>query len=500
MCLDGTSGRAHREGFSTRLLDSRLGVWAYRCATRILYMNPIAKPLFRLMEWALGTGPEDDGARSVLETTLLQQRRLIYSAILATVERAIAQRTVSPAVAQRVGRLWARALLAATHGNEATKCFQEAHGCSPPLFLVVSPGHACNLRCRGCYASADPDAAKLEWSLLDRVLSDAKEQWGVPLFVFSGGEPMVYRSEGHDLLDIVEKHADSLFLMFTNGTLIDDATAKRLARLGNLTPALSVEGFRQETDDRRGFGTYNQVLSAMGSLRRAGVPFGVSMTATRENADRILSDDMLDFYFDAQGAFYGFVFPYSPIGSEFSIDWIPTPEQSVAFLRRSWEVVDRRRVLLLDFWNHGPLVRGCIAAGRERGYLYVDWNANVMPCVFFPYAACNVRGVYANGGTLDAVWNSAFFQAIRQWQADHGYGGGAPSVEHNWLSPCPFRDHYADAVQLITRANAQPEDAPAAASLTDEGYRRGMVAYGREACRIRERVWEIEYAGQRVRQ
>jgi MoaA/NifB/PqqE/SkfB family radical SAM enzyme len=87
--------------------------------------------------------------------------------------------------------------------------------------------------------------------MLDRIMTEAKQQWGVSLFVFSGGEPLAYRSQGKDLLDIVEKHQDCLFLMFTNGTLITGETTQRLAKLGNLTPSLSVEGLSEVTDQRR---------------------------------------------------------------------------------------------------------------------------------------------------------------------------------------------------------------------------------------------------------
>jgi MoaA/NifB/PqqE/SkfB family radical SAM enzyme len=338
--------------------------------------------------------------------------------------------------------------------------------------------------------------ARLEWSLLDRLVADAQDCWGVPIFVISGGEPLLYRSADRGLLDLVDKHSDALFLVFTNGTLVDQATAERMATLGNVTPALSVEGFREETDRRRGPGTHDRVLHAMSLLREAGVPFGVSMTATRENAGRLLSDQMVNFYFGRQGALYGFVFPYSPIGSDYDMDLLPSPDQSVAFLRRSWEVVRERRVFLLDFWNHGPLVEGCIAAGRPRGYMHVDWNANVMPCVFYPYAACNIREVYEAGGSLDDVWESSLFAAVRRWQAEHGYGGGPPSAEHDWLSPCPFRDYYTEAVGMVTEAGALPQDFAAAEALADTEYHRAMVGYGSEARRVRGQAWREDYAGQ----
>ncbi len=124
------------------------------------------------------------------------------------------------------------------------------------------------------------------------------------------GEPLAYSSGGRGILDIVEKHPELLFLMFTNGTLIDRRTVRRLADMGNLTPAISVEGLRQETDTRRGAGVFEAVVRAMDLLSGAGVPVGISGTITRSNAREILSDEFIEFFFFRMCAFYGFFFQY----------------------------------------------------------------------------------------------------------------------------------------------------------------------------------------------
>jgi MoaA/NifB/PqqE/SkfB family radical SAM enzyme len=334
---------------------------------------------------------------------------------------------------------------------------------------------------------------RLPWSTLDRILTEAKELWSVPLFVISGGEPLLYRSQGKDLLDLVEKHHDSLFLMFTNGTLIDHTIAARLHRLGNLTPAISVEGLRQATDQRRGAGMFDRVLAAMAHLRCAGVPFGLSATITRANCDEILSDPFLDFFFTGQGAFYGFLFQYTPIGRSADINLVPTPQQAAAFFRRAWEVVARKHLFLLDFANHGPLVEGCISAGRDRGYFYIDWSGKVMPCVFAPYSAANIHDVYAQGGTLDDVWASPFFRTVRNWQREYGFGHQQLTAETNWLRPCPFRDHHPQFRQWIDKYQLEPEDAAARDALADPAYYQALVACSARHATTAQRLWETEY-------
>jgi MoaA/NifB/PqqE/SkfB family radical SAM enzyme len=479
-------------------LDSRAGRWGFDLANHLLYVDAVRKPLVSLLDRWLGSLGTAAPSSETNWQTIVHQRKLIFRAALRSVDRIIEKGALSPQVARVIIALWSRALFRSLTDSAAAERFRQENGVNPPWFLVLSPSHACNLSCPGCYATSgrrrdSRSAATLPWPVLDRVMTEAKELWGVPLFTLSGGEPLTYRSEGRDLLDAVEKHNDCLFLMFTNGTLINRETAGRLARLGNLTPALSVEGLRGPTDERRGSGTFDRVLEAMARLREAGVPFGISITVTRANCESVLSDALIDFFFHEQGAFYAFLFPYMPTGGEPDFNWMLTPEQRVAFWRRSWEIVRDQRIFLLDFGNHGPLVEGCISAGRERGYLHIDWNGKVMPCVFMPYVGANVREIYAAGGTLNDVWSAPFFQAIRHWQREYGYGRGALSKEGNWMRPCPMRDHYGTLREWVADIGAEPEDEAARHALANAGFCEQMTRLGREHAPCCQEIWEAEY-------
>ena len=59
-----------------------------------------------------------------------------------------------------------------------------------------------------------------------------------------------------DIIRLCEAHNDCVFSAFTNGTLIDEEFAQEMLRVKNFIPAISVEGFEEATDDRRGHGTY----------------------------------------------------------------------------------------------------------------------------------------------------------------------------------------------------------------------------------------------------
>ncbi len=237
----------NRSKYGSHLLASRLGKYVLDATTRLFYLGSVRKPLIHAADRLLQESRFWAGLDRAGWHKIQQQYREISLAVLHSLDRAIEKRILAPHVARLIFDLWGRAFFPSKERQIASQQFHEGFGSTPPWFLVISPTRSCNLKCTGCYANSGPETgyletAKLPWEVLDRIITEAKQLWGVALFVFSGGEPLTYRSQGKDLLDIVEKHKDCLFLMFTNGTLITSETAQRLAKLGNLTPSLSVEG------------------------------------------------------------------------------------------------------------------------------------------------------------------------------------------------------------------------------------------------------------------
>ena len=251
------------------------------------------------------------------------------------------------------------------------KKYKQQFGFAPPAFLVIGPGKFCNLKCTGCYANSSSNTSeKLDWATLNRIITEKTELWGSCFTVITGGEPTLYESQGKTLIDLAKEHQDNYFLMYTNGTLIDREMARKLAEVGNITPAISVEGFEKETDARRGKGVHQKILQAMKNLREAGVPFGISVTATKNNADWILNDETFDYYFDKLGAIYCWVFQFMPIGRSTSLELMVSPKQRVKMFKQYKRLVKDRQLFVADFWNSGAVADGCISAGRsDGGYL-----------------------------------------------------------------------------------------------------------------------------------
>ena len=296
----------------------------------------------------------------------------------------------------------------------------EEIGFDVPVLVVASPTERCPLRCHGCYAAEHPQEQDLTFEAFDRMISEAKAM-GIFFFVITGGEPYIY----DHMFDIFEKHSDCYFQTYTSGiTLAErEGDVEKLAKLGNVLPCISIEGFEEQTDARRGKGHFKRIEKAMAKLRAAGVPYGFSATVTRENNEILLSDELIDYY-EKLGCSVGYYFQYMPIGREPVFDMVPTPEQRMYRLKRVNELRDTKRILLADFWCDGPLVGGCLAGGRR--YLHVNSQGHVEPCVF---AQAYDMSIYDNS-LLEILRDSKLFRAIRRRQP----------YSENLLRPCMIID------------------------------------------------------------
>ena len=78
--------------------------------------------------------------------------------------------------------------------------------------------------------------------------------------------------------------------MFTNGLLIDEALALKLKTIRNFVPIISLEGFEQDTDERRGEGVYERIQGTVAKLKKQGIFWGVSLTVTSINLPHVTDD------------------------------------------------------------------------------------------------------------------------------------------------------------------------------------------------------------------
>lgn len=313
---------------------------------------------------------------------------------------------------------------------------REKYLCNIPWAILLDPTSACNLNCTGCWAADYGHSLNLTYETIDSIVEQGKAL-GTHIYIYTGGEPLVRKK---DLIRLCEKHQDCSFLCFTNSTLIDEAFCQEMERVANFVPAISVEGFQEATDKRRGEGTFERVANAMRLLREHGLAFGTSCCYTAENAYSIASEEFFDWQIE-QGALFTWIFTYMPIGQGAPTDLMASSEQREHLYRFVRDMRSRKPLFAMDFWGDGEFVGGCIAGGRR--YLHINANGDVEPCVFAHYSSANIKEV----SLLDALRQPLFME----------YYNGQP-FNDNLLRPCPMLDNKDVLAKMVERAGAHPTD------------------------------------------
>lgn len=321
-------------------------------------------------------------------------------------------------------------------GNEVQRKYKEKYDCNIPWAILMDPTSACNLECTGCWASEYGQKMNLSFEELDDIIRQGKEH-GTYFYLYSGGEPLVRKK---DIIRLCEKHDDCAFVAFTNGTLIDDEFADEMLRVGNFVPAISVEGFEEATDSRRGKGTYQAVIAAMRRLKERKLLFGISCCYTSQNTEQIGSEEFFDYMIE-MGAKFAWLFTYMPVGTDAVPELLVTPEQREFMYHQIRKFRETKPIFTIDFWNDGEYVNGCIAGGRS--YIHINANGDIEPCAFIHYSDSNIREK-----TLIEAYRSPFFQAYKENQP----------FNSNMLRPCPALDNPPKLAEMVESTGAYSTD------------------------------------------
>ncbi|MCG0277439.1 MAG: radical SAM protein [Thermanaeromonas sp.] len=342
---------------------------------------------------------------------------------------------------------------------------EEETGIHIPNFFLLDPTSACNLRCYGCWAGEYAKHDTLEFELVDRLCREAKEV-GIYWLVMSGGEPFLWPH----LFELARRHQDMAFMLYTNGTLIDDDVADRIIEVGNISPAISLEGWRERTDARRGRGVFDRVVAAMDRLRKRGAVFGASITITRENVEEVTSDEFVDFLIE-KGVAYVWTFHFIPVGRDPDLSLVITPEQRAYLAERIPYLRTHKPIQIADFWNDGELTGGCIAGGRR--YFHITARGDVEPCAFVHFAVDNIKEK-----TLKEVLASPLFRAYQRRQP----------FSRNLLRPCPIIDVPEALREIVAETGARPTH-PGAEKVLDGSIGSFLDMNSKRWAEVADSIW-----------
>jgi radical SAM protein with 4Fe4S-binding SPASM domain len=146
---------------------------------------------------------------------------------------------------------------------------------------------ACNLSCIHCYASATLEPAEDELNRQEALdLVQDLADFGVPVILFSGGEPL-FHPHIFELVELAVKNGTRAVLS-TNGLLLTDQYAQKLQKIGLSYVGISLDGLEDRHDHMRGqAGAFALAMKAITTARRANLKVGLRLTITKSNQDDI---------------------------------------------------------------------------------------------------------------------------------------------------------------------------------------------------------------------
>lgn len=264
----------------------------------------------------------------------------------------------------------------------------------------------CNLRCKHCYIDAEQRRGEGELNKEGalRVVDQVREL-GSPLIIFSGGEPLM-RDDVFDVIEYAKSRGIKVALS-TNGTLITEEVARRIARAGVDYVGVSLDSpYPTWHDEFRGVkGSFDATMTGIRELKKVGVPVGFRFTVTRFNvgqvpeylglALRLGVGRVVLYHLSAAGRAKGLA------------DWLPTREQYiilisylVEFSRRHGDEVEIETAMAPfdgilvasmvaktsdEFWRIVDLVKSRGSCGRKILSIYPD--GTVRPCQFVDFVS-----------------------------------------------------------------------------------------------------------------
>ena len=327
---------------------------------------------------------------------------------------------------------------------------RKKYNCNVPWAILLDPTSACNLHCKGCWAAEYGNKLNLTYDEIDSIIRQGKEM-GTYFYIYT----------------------DAIFMCFTNGTLIDEQFAADMMRVKNFVPVISVEGYEESMDSRRGDGTYQRAVKAMNLLKSHRLPFGNSICYTSVNIKDVSTEAYVDQLVD-WGSYFVWYFHYMPVGKDAVPELLPSPEQREHMYHQIRTLRGKKPIFMLDFQNDGEYVGGCIAGGRR--YLHINANGDCDPCVFIHYSDSNIREK-----TLLEALRSPLFMA---------YHDGQP-FNDNHLRPCPMLENPEKLREIVHKSGAHPSDVTAVEEVDDLCAK--CDSYAENWQPTADRLWECSH-------
>ena len=373
-----------------------------------------------------------------------------------------------------------------------------------PRLVAWEVTRRCNLKCRHCRASAGDCAVEGEFSLDEaKAVVDDIASFAKPVLILTGGEPLMCEW----VWDIIAyaRERGMTPAVGTNGTLVDDEVARRLAASGVRRISVSLDfPTAGAHDEFRGVeGAFDAAVSGIAAARRAGVEVQVNTTVTRRNW-RML-DEMHDLAvrLDAQ-ALHPFLLVPTGRGAglsgeelgaaeyEEALGWVCRRRRTSPLELKPTDAPQYRRIAIQQGVACASRGRGCLAG---TGFAFISHVGGVQPCGYFDMTLGNMRET-----PFSRIWReSSVFADLRRPERLKGKCGvceykavcggcraRALAVSGDYLAEEPNCAHVPDGILLDALQTDFPIcERPYAALGERFGLSEGECY--RRVCALRER-------------
>ncbi len=283
--------------------------------------------------------------------------------------------------------------------DKRRKAFQDENGVPAPQAVIFSPTMRCNYNCIGCYSRNHSQDDELSSERIDRFFSELEEV-GTSVCFISGGEPFLRK----DLTYLMLKHPNLLFIVFTNGSQINEALANKLRESKNIIPALSIDGVETTVKKRRGDLAWNNIKKASEIFKNAGLFFGFSTMVTRETLPEIVDPDFFK-NLSKDGYKIGFVMEYIPVGKDVDRSNILVKNSREELRAAILETRKSSSLQIFQLPEDTDDGKNCGAANR---FMHITASGNLEPCPFCHQSDISIRHI----SFKDAL-QSPLFKCIR---------------------------------------------------------------------------------------
>ena len=337
-----------------------------------------------------------------------------------------------------------------------------------PFLAIWEVTQSCDLACKHCRAAAQPIAHPYQLTTAEgKALIDQISEMQVPIFVFTGGDPLK-RADVYDLIRYAAEKGVKVALTPSATPLLTREAIFKLKEAGLVRLGISLDGSTPEIHDKfRGLpGAWARTIQAIEWANEAGIPIQVHSTISRHNADDL---DNLCALFEKMAIVMWNVFFLVPVGRGQLGDLLSGEEfeqvfgkiyelsHRVNFQIKTTEAMHYRRYLLqhnlqekqieAKRMGHGsghpgvahayeagtptsdPKTRTATWATRRvndgKGFMFISHVGNVYPSGFLPIHAGNIRET----PLADIYRNSPIFKSLRDTSQLEGKCGACEYKE-----------------------------------------------------------------------